>query len=614
MSTLKKLDLTKNSFSGSLPADFGFRFPNLQELYINFNKFQGILPNSIINASKLSSISIAANSFTGSIPITFGRLQHLEVFVCGGNYFTTQGSELNFLSSLTNSRKLQILSFAQNPFKAFLPASIGNLSTSLVTFQAHECGIKGNIPSGIGNLTSLRMLGLDNNELEGNIPTTLGKLQNLGQLFLENNKLQGGIPQQFCDLKNLGELYLSHNRLSGIIPPCLGDIGSLAWLFLDSNTFTSTIPSTLWRHKSLVSLNLSSNLLIGKLPSSIGSSNSPLNGLDLSFNRMSGEIPSSIGTYQMLNKLSLAHNKLQGSIPESLGALISLEFLDLSQNNLSGLIPKSLEALRHLQYLNLSYNWLQGEIPIGGLFSNFTASSFMHNKDLCGAQKLQVLPCRSKQHESRALATKSFDQSNLIGNGSYGSVFKGELSDGVTVAIKVFNLLSERAVKSFNVECEVLCSILHRNLIKIISSCTNMDFRCLVMEYMSNGSLDQWLYSHNNHLNLVQRLQIMIDVASALEYLHHGQTTPIIHCDLKPSTVLLDGDMNARVCGIAKIFGEEEFILRTATLGTIEYMAPVKGTVPFAQTYMALHVISESPHFKCGVIGLTSTLTHVDIY
>ncbi|KAI7729160.1 hypothetical protein M8C21_019663 [Ambrosia artemisiifolia] len=633
ISRLKALHLTNNSLSGVLPTDLGFMLPNLQGLFINENKFQGPLPSSIINATKLSQISIVSNSFTGIIPTTMGRLEHLEVFACGGNHFTTEGLEPNFLSSLTHARKLRILSFAQNPLKTFLPASIGNWSTTLQTFQAHECGIKGNIPSGIGNLTNLLKLGLDNNELEGNIPTTLGKLQNLGQLFLENNKLQGRIPQQFCDLKNLEELYLSNNRLSGIIPPCFGDIDSLAWLFLDSNTFTSTIPSTLWRHKSLVVLNLSSNLLTGNIPSSTGISNSPLNGLDLSFNRISGDIPSSIGGYQMLNKLSLSHNNLQGSIPASLGTLVSLELLDLSQNILSGLIPRSLEALKHLQYLNLSYNLLQGEIPSGGLFTNFSASSFIHNKDLCGATILQVLSCRSKQHISRALsvlkyvlpitasimglvvaayllrrhrkhirtkveqpllhewarisyyelvrATKSFDVSNLIGNGAYGSVYKGELSVGVIVAVKVFNLLSERAIKSFEVECEVLRNIRHRNLNKVISSCTNKDFRCIVMEYMENGSLEQWLYSHNNHLTLVQRLQIMIDVASALEYLHHGQTTPIIHCDLKPSNVLLDEDMNARVCdfGIAKIFGEDDFILRTTTLGTIGYMAPGKAVV-----------------------------------
>ncbi|KVH89374.1 Protein kinase, catalytic domain-containing protein [Cynara cardunculus var. scolymus] len=95
------------------------------------------------------------------------------------------------------------------------------------------------------------------------------------------------------------------------------------------------------------------------------------------------------------------------------------------------------------------------------------------------------------------------------------------------------------------------------------------------MEYMSNGCREQWLYSHNNHLSLPQRLQIVIDVALALEYLHHGQPLPIIHCDLKPSNVLLDRYMNARVCdfGISNFFGDEEFML-TATLGTTRYTAP----------------------------------------
>ncbi|KAJ0928113.1 putative non-specific serine/threonine protein kinase [Helianthus annuus] len=110
------------------------------------------------------------------------------------NYFTNEGSELKFLTSLTNCRKLRTLVFAQNPLKAFLPASIGNLSTSLQVFEANGCGIKGIIPTGIGNLTNLQRLTLDVNELNGSIPTTLGKLQNIEQLYLENNRLEGEIP------------------------------------------------------------------------------------------------------------------------------------------------------------------------------------------------------------------------------------------------------------------------------------------------------------------------------------------------------------------------------------------------------------------------------------
>ncbi|KAF5731789.1 LRR receptor-like serine/threonine-protein kinase [Tripterygium wilfordii] len=124
-------------------------------------------------------------------------------------------------------------------------------------------------------------------------------------------------------------------------------------------------------------------------------------------------------------------------------------------------------------------------------------------------------------------------------------------------------------------------NIRHRNLVKIISSCTNnMDFKALVLELMPNGSLQKWLYSHNYFLDIVQRVNIMQDIASALEYLHQGYSTPIVHCDLKPSNILLDEDMVAHVgdFGIAKLLGEGEDMRQTMTLATIGYMAPKYGS------------------------------------
>ncbi|XVF18711.1 hypothetical protein REPUB_Repub11eG0046300 [Reevesia pubescens] len=97
---------------------------------------------------------------------------------------------------------------------------------------------------------------------------------------------------------------------------------------------------------------------------------------------------------------------------------------------------------------------------------------------------------------------------------------------------------------------------------------------------MSNGSLEQWLHSENYFLDILQRVDIMIDVASALEYLHSGQPTPIIHYDLKPSNILLDEDMVAHVgdFGIAKLLGEGDLMTQTMTLATIGYMAPEFGS------------------------------------
>ncbi|XP_042940060.1 probable LRR receptor-like serine/threonine-protein kinase At3g47570 [Carya illinoinensis] len=134
-------------------------------------------------------------------------------------------------------------------------------------------------------------------------------------------------------------------------------------------------------------------------------------------------------------------------------------------------------------------------------------------------------------------------------------MYKGILSDRTIVAVKVPRLQLSDALQSFDVECKVLRTIRHRNLVKVITTCTNPEFRALVLEYMSKGNLERWLYSHNYCLDLLRRINIVVDVASALDYLHHGQSESILHCDLKPTNILLDEDMVTHVgdFGIAKI-------------------------------------------------------------
>ncbi|KAK4484215.1 hypothetical protein RD792_011437 [Penstemon davidsonii] len=169
--------------------------------------------------------------------------------------------------------------------------------------------------------------------------------------------------------------------------------------------------------------------------------------------------------------------------------------------------------------------------------------------------------------------------SNLIGKGSIGSVYKGTFSNEICYVVKVFDLDVQGAFKSFDTECQIMRSLRHRNLVKVITSCSNLDFKALVLEYMPNGNLDKWLYSSNYSLNTAQRVGIMIDVASATEYLHQGYSSPIVHCDLKPRNILLDEDMVARVAdfGISKLLTHDQRMAQTKTLGTIGYMAPGKN-------------------------------------
>ncbi|XP_052486393.1 receptor kinase-like protein Xa21 [Gossypium raimondii] len=220
----------------------------------------------------------------------------------------------------------------------------------------------------------------------------------------------------------------------------------------------------------------------------------------------------------------------------------------------------------------------------------------MKNYALCGPPRLLVPPCKNDirknskmgvlhdlrriSHDELSRATSGFEEHNMLGSGSFGYVYKGRLSDGMEVATKVFNLQIEGAFRSFDIECEAMRNIVHRNLVKVITCCSNVDFKALVLDFMSNGNLEKWLHSNSCFLDIIQRINIMVDVAAALEYLHTGHPTPIIHCDLKPSNILLDEDMVAHVgdFGIAKLLGEGDVVKQTMTLATISYMAPEFGS------------------------------------
>jgi len=635
ISTIQQILMHSNNLTGHLPSNLGLFLPNFQKFLLWGNQLSGTIPSSISNSSQLTDLYLDDNSFSGLIPNSLGNLRLLEFLALARNNLTVESSTLesNFFSSLSNLAYLIVLDLSGNPFNSVLPNSIGNLSTSLQQLYIAICGIKGNIPTHIGNLSNLMTLTLQFNELARPIPSTVGRLHNLQVLGLDGNRLEGSIPSDLCHLESLFQLYLGSNELSGPIPACVNNMTSLRGLYLQSNQLTSMIPSTLWSLTYILEVDLSSNSLSGPLSFEIGNLK-VLRLLELSRNQLSGHIPTTIDSLKDIANLSLADNRLEGSIPESFGELVSLEFLDLSRNNLSGEIPKSLEAVSQLKYLNVSFNRLQGEIPVGGPFVNFSAASFMSNDGLCGAPRLHVPPCKAidprpkktavahilkyvlptigltmfvvalvlvwtrrrkrnmkipEEENSLTLATwrrisqqellqatEGFSASNLLGKGSFGSVYQGRLSDGMIVAIKVFDLVVEGAFKSFDTECGVLCNIRHRNLVKIINTCSNMDFKAFVLEYMLNGNLEKWLYSHNYCLSILQRLNIMIDVASALEYLHYGYSTPIVHCDLKPNNILLDEDMVAHVAdfGIAKLLGDGDSMMRTMTLATIGYMAP----------------------------------------
>lgn len=190
-------------------------------------------------------------------------------------------------------------------------------------------------------------------------------------------------------------------------------------------------------------------------------------------------------------------------------------------------------------------------------------------------------------------ATDGFSTRNLIGVGSFSSVYRGCLNeDGGVVAVKVLNLHRRGGSKSFTSECEALRNTRHRNLAKVLTCCSGFDFqgnefKAIVYEFMSNGSLEQWLHNVQNEvprLSLLQRVCIALDVAYTLDYLHHHAGQTIIHCDIKPSNILLDEDLVAHVgdFGLSKILHSEyqnrlHSSSSAGVRGTVGYAAPEYG-------------------------------------
>ena len=518
----------------------------------------------------------------------------------------------------------------------YIPPHIDNLS-SLIFLNLSGNFLNGSIPP-LGNLENIERLDLGNNRLEGNIPNDFKHLKHLGLLDISRNMLSRKIPNFLHHLEQLRYLYLHHNYLSDKIPTSLGDCKNLASLDLSHNRLSGRIPPEVTTLPYLYFyLNLSWNMLDDPLPPKIGKLENAL-AIDISANLLIGVIPATLGSCIALESLNLSNNSLEVSIQDSLGYLQNLVNLDLSSNSLLGSIPITLNKLKELHYLNSSFNNFKGEFS-----TNQTITiSLNGNSGLCGPQVFSLPACPAQKnhfdvlrkvilpivgaivfvlcclllgflargnlhiqnfvfprffpHKSKhqslsyqdlSRATDGFSEANLLGKGSSGSVYKGILSDGIIIAVKVFNLQNEQAVKSFDAECNVLQNVRHRNLVRIISSCSNLQFKGLVFKFMCNGSLENHLYPDKDdkdienvcELGLKTRLDIAIDVAHAMEYLHHDFFVQVVHCDIKPSNVLLDENMCSHVTdfGIAKLIGATCTDSLSSTLalkGSMGYIAP----------------------------------------
>ncbi|XP_054782627.1 probable LRR receptor-like serine/threonine-protein kinase At1g05700 [Prosopis cineraria] len=356
-----------------------------------------------------------------------------------------------------------------------------------------------------------------------------------------------------------------------------------------------------------------------------------------------------------ITSLNMSSCKLTGQIVASFSQLMELESLDLSSNDLSGPVPEFLAELPKLRILNLSGNRLEGSIPKALKEKSDLEMSLDGNPSLCLKQ-----PCRKQKFLIPLIASvsiltvliilislgiwvfkmkklkvdstvstkqaseprnRAFSYSdvlemtnnlqNLIGEGGFGKVYLGTLKNSTQVAVKLLSHLSVQGHREFRSEVELLMVIHHRHLVSLIGYCEQRGVRALIYEYMVNGNLHHHLSSNKGGgLKWKDRLQIALDAAYGLDYLHNGCKPAIVHRDLKASNILLDKNMKAKIAdfGLSRAFANDiDSHVSTRPAGTFGYLDPqsfqnsgnlTKGSDVYSFGIILLELVTGKPAAK----------------
>ncbi|KAJ0551649.1 putative leucine-rich repeat domain superfamily [Helianthus annuus] len=367
---LEDLDMSQNQIQGRL-----FEIPaTLYEVDLSSNLFSGKLPK-LFNSSMLKLLDLSNNSFTGS-------LFHL-LCSCGGNVTEALNLATNHLSGAIPEcwekwQSLGFLNLENNNLSGVILTTMGYLS-SLVSLNMCKNKLSGRLPASLMWLKELQILEFASNELVGSIPTWIGtELLDLRILNLRSNNFDGTISHELCYLRAIQILDFAHNNLSGNIPRCFNN-----FTVLSKKETTEIDP--VWAIVGFGSIEItnSASLVMKGQEYTYSTILGLVMVLDLSSNKFSGSIPVELMALQALQSLNISNNQLTGVIPKNIGDMKFLESFDVSSNHLSGELPMSLSSLTFLSSFNVSFNNLTGRIPSSTQLQSFNESSFFGNK-LCG--------------------------------------------------------------------------------------------------------------------------------------------------------------------------------------------------------------------------------------
>ncbi|XP_038890005.1 probable leucine-rich repeat receptor-like protein kinase At2g28990 [Benincasa hispida] len=340
-------------------------------------------------------------------------------------------------------------------------------------------------------------------------------------------------------------------------------------------------------------------------------------GLNLSSSGLMGEISRNISNLAKLEVLDLSNNNLIGPVPEFLAEMPFLRVLNLAGNNLSGQVPAALINKMNKASLSLSLdgnpnlhvtatNEKKNDIlmPILAAFGILTGPVMVqpHSPQNSHIEPqshgpLDQHPRRRYLYADILKMTNHFD--TLLGEGGFGKVYYGQISNGTEVAVKMLSPKSGQGYKEFQAEVDILLRVHHRNLTSLVGYCNEGDTKMgLIYEYMGRGNLGSLLGGKGEVLRWKDRLQVALDSAQGLEYLHNGCRPPIIHRDIKSSNILLNEHFQAKLAdfGLSRAFptdGDATHVT-TKVVGTPGYLDP--------QYYISFRLTEKSDIYSFGIV------------
>ncbi|KAH8955717.1 hypothetical protein BDL97_07G002000 [Sphagnum fallax] len=583
---------------------------NLQFLTISDNpRLSGYLPNEISNLNNLLKVDLHGNNFTGRIPnFQMEFLQHLDL---SGNALSGQIADIfNSIFGGQNIKKLSlhILDLSSNQLSGVMPK----------------------MPLPTSHLTQLN---ISHNQLHGTLDAFLGSLTNITgitSLDVSYNNFSGNVSSSFHNL-NVGFLVLlmNNNNFNGDF---LDVPSTLQILDISMNQFDGSFPTfnTSNCSLSLKYLSMAGNMFAGPLPYELLHCSPLLEVINFNHNNFDGILNvTNINTSHLVGEISLVNNSIIGLIPpwESgiyspvlLGGnpccysfhTINGYFSDFFQNELF-YINGSLQSFH--QACNCRYSFSQTILPgldypnppsandnkvliwtlsttlpflmiVGGII--FTITFWKYHANMIILREIQqefankeVQPTLYSYNILKT-ATRDFHQSNKLGEGGFGIVYKGVLSNGGELAIKLLKK-SEQGVTEFLNEIVLLTSVKHKNLVTLKGCCLHGVQRLLVYEFVENQNLAEVLWGDNYlQLDWPRRFNICVGIARGLSYLHEDSHQRIIHRDIKAPNILLDKQFNAKIAdfGLARLFPNDESHMTTFHIaGTRGYLAPEYATL-----------------------------------